>query len=358
MKKKKTKLQYIQLRPLMHLAQYETLDYLSCLRFLDVDNTNDRTALSYLFRPLTKNDYVAKHKDGSVTILAKGRALFPHFKPLVTLGGGAAGRARVNTVSKIAMFMNMVDVESVASPDEWDEACFIPSACWRKIRPGILSTARFSGMLFVGKRRLAVYDIGDGNMEWQLRAEGSLFYRNHGDYETRATGMLFICDDDKRLEVAERIIRMTMWQRKQLTGRESTHERDKPVQYARAPIRLKAQYEHVYLATPASLSEIIGAIYEEEAHTAEYQGDNAKINDPAEGDYEAWPQRCFINTASDLLKYVYFFAAAKELMQLRKRRATELNYAIILPERDFPILNMYPDVAEMEGLEVIKHYEY
>lgn len=62
-----------------------------------------------------------------------------------------------------------------------------------------------------------------------------------------------------------------------------------------------------------------------------------------------------MNIATDLLKYVYFFAAAKSLIAFREEHAAELNYSIILPRRDFPILRMYPDVLNMEGLKI---YEY
>jgi hypothetical protein len=104
---------------------------------LDLDKTNDRTALSYAFRPLTKNKYAAKHKDGSVTILAKGRALFPDVKPLVTMGGGAAGMKRLCTVSRVAAWLGEYGVRSYSEIPDNGEIQFIQSACWRKIRPGI-----------------------------------------------------------------------------------------------------------------------------------------------------------------------------------------------------------------------------
>ena len=91
------------------------------------------------------------------------------------------------------------------------EPVFIPSACWRNIAPGILSTTRFTGMLLAGKEKLAVYDIGDGSMEWQVRAEGSLFYTKYGSYETKATGMILICENDKSNKATRNIIRQTMW---------------------------------------------------------------------------------------------------------------------------------------------------
>ena len=53
------------------------MSYEDCLRYLDVDRTGNHTALSYVFRLLTKNKYLVKHKDNSVAITAKGRALFP-----------------------------------------------------------------------------------------------------------------------------------------------------------------------------------------------------------------------------------------------------------------------------------------
>jgi len=349
------KLKENQLNLLRHLARFETLDYASCLRMLDFNRTNDRKALSYAFRPLTKHKYVKKRKDSGVIILTKGRALFPDVKPLVTLGGGAAGQARANTVSRVAMFLHETGVGSCASLDETDDICFIPSACWRKIREGILSTTRFAGILFTGDHRLAVYDIGGGEMEWQTRAERSLFYRNHGDYETRATGILLICDDGKRDEVAQRIIRTTMWHRKQLIGKDSGYERDRPVKYVRAPIRLAAQYERAYLTTPALLGESLAAIAAEADYISRCRMNNPRCPVPANGDYEAWPYRYFVNIATDLLKYVYFFAAAKSLIAFREEYAGELNYAIVLPRRDFPILRMYLDALNMEGLKI---YEY
>lgn len=349
------KLKENQLRLLRHLAQFETLDYLSCLRMLDAEKTNNRTALSYVFRPLTKNKYVRRRKDGSVVILTKGRTLFPNIKPLVTLGGGAAVMERVNTVSKVAMYMWEAGIESAASPNETEDACFVPSACWRRIRDGILSTTRFAGMLFIGSHRLVVYDIGNGNIEWQSRAESSLFYQKYGSYETRASGMLLICNDDKRVEIAQCIIRQTMWQRRQLLAQGSGYERDRPVKYVRSPIRLKAEYLHAYLTTPKLLSLDLKEIAREADFIKKCRRDKNKTSGPTQGDYEDWPYRRFVNIATDLLKYVYFFAAVKKLIAANTVPISEMNYSIALPKQDFPIIRMYPDVIEKEGLVF---YEY
>jgi len=349
------KLKENQLKLLQHLAQFESLEYQSCLNILDMGQKRSQKALSYFFRPLTKNKYVAKHRDGNVNILAKGRALFPNITPLVTTGGGTLGIKRTNTVSRTAMFFKEAGIDSFAEMNNTDKAYFIPSARWRKIRKGILDTTRFTGILFLGEHRLAVYDIKNGCMDWQLRAEKSLFYKEHDDCETRATGILFICDDDKRIKIAQEIIKLTMWNRKQLINSNNSSERDRPVKYVHAPMRLTRQYEHTYLTTPSMLKASIKEIAEEKDFINECRGNSPKCLEPKDGDYEEWPYRYFVNTTTDLLKYIYFFAAAKSLIKYRKQNSSELNYAIILPEHDYEILRMYPDVIDMEGMEF---YEY
>ena len=154
-----------QLKLLRHLSRFNLLDYPSCLDMLNNDGGIDRTALSYAFRPLTKNRYVSKDKRGCVSILAKGRALFPELEPLLSAGGGEQTRQRIMEVSRMAALMERSSILVSAERQEWDVPYFIPSACWRKIAPGILSTTRFTGMLMAGKHHLAVYDIGDGAME-------------------------------------------------------------------------------------------------------------------------------------------------------------------------------------------------
>ena len=102
-------------------------------------------------------------------------------------------------------------------------------------------------------------------MEWQVRAEGSLFYTRYGSYETKATGMLLVCQEGVRLKAARNIIRQTMWNRRQLL-REGCVERNRPVKWSRSPIKLKAQYEHVYLATPEAMPVSLQRILEEERY--------------------------------------------------------------------------------------------
>ena len=57
------KLHENQLNLIRHLIRLNVLSYEDCLKFLDTENTGDMIAMSYVFRPLTKNGYVAKSKD-------------------------------------------------------------------------------------------------------------------------------------------------------------------------------------------------------------------------------------------------------------------------------------------------------
>lgn len=345
-----------QLKLLQHLVRFNLLDYPSCLDILNNDGGSDRTALSYAFRPLTKNRYVSKDKRGCVSILTKGRALFPELEPLISSGGGEQTKQRIVEVSRMAARMARNGILVSAERQEWDVPYFIPSACWRKIAPGILSTTRFSGMLIVGKHRLAVYDIGDGAMEWQVRAEGSLFYTRYGSYETKATGMLLVCREGVRIKAARNIIRQTMWNRRQLL-REDCTERNRPVKWSRSAIKLKAQYEHVYLTTPETLSVSLQRILEEERYlqTLCVKNSGTLLGSQEIGDIEVHPRRLFVNPACDLLKYVHFFSAAKTY--LREKREEKVYWPKITLElciwpEDIPIVRMYPELLELEGLTV------
>ena len=157
----KNKLHENQLYLLRHLARFQLLSYSDCLELLDTEGTKERAALSYAFRPLTKNKYISKQRDGGVSILAKGRALFPETEPLISTGGGAAERRRVMEVSRMAALMERNGVPVVGEPIDTDQPHFIPSACWRKIVPGILSTTRFAGMLITEEERIAVHLNGN-----------------------------------------------------------------------------------------------------------------------------------------------------------------------------------------------------
>lgn len=338
-----------------HLIRFHILDYESCLQVLDTENTGDKVALSYIFRPLTKHKYISKDKDGIVSILKKGKELFPEEEPLISIGGGAQSRRRILLVSKVAAMLEKVGVEISGERYDMDEPQFIPSACWREIAPGILSTTRFAGMLLAYGKKYAVYDIGDGSMEWQVRAETSLFYRKYGSYETRADGMILICNNGIREEVAKKIIRQTMWSRKTLL-KERYAETNKPIRYSRSPIKLRTQYRRVYLTTPSRLSVSLQRIYEEDVTIASTFPDEEVCYDRKYGDIQIGPMWYYINPAYDLLKFVYFFSEVKSSLKTRDDDdlcyVPKIEFAIILHQEDQRILQMYPDVLQSERVKV------
>lgn len=342
-----------QLGLLWHLALFNLLDYESCLVRLDTGTgtATDRTSLSYAFRPLTKNDYVVKRSDGSVSILAKGRNLFPELEPLISTGGKGTER-RVMEVSRMAMWMWKQGFPPTGELPEEPGIWFIPSACWRKIAPGILSTTRFTGMLVGGGRRLAVYDVDDGHMEWQACAENSLFYTKHGNYETKATGMLLVCREDMREAVAQNVIRQTMWQRRQLL-RNRCLERNKPARWSQSPIKINAKYEHVYLTTPNEIRKSVIAILKEESWINELSGESGvRLGKQESADIEIWPRRLFVSPATDLLKYVRFFDAVKSWLHMENHQEwniTKIKYELYAPAKDEAIVRMYQDVNEAKG---------
>lgn len=58
------------------------------------------------------------------------------------------------------------------------------------------------------------------------------------------------------------------------------------------------------------------------------------------------------------MKYVCFFSAGKSLLRLLADdllAPPEVRYAICYRHKDIPVLRMYPDVINMEGL---RFYEY
>lgn len=305
--------------------------------------------MSYAFRPLTKNGYISKRKDGCVSILAKGREKVPELEPLISVGGGEAERKRVMAVFRMAMWMEKQGFPALGELPDDSGIYFIPSACWRNIAPGILSTTRFVGMLVGCRQKLAVYDVDDGHMEWQVRTEGSLFYTKYGSYETRATGMLLVCQEDKRDEVAQNIIRQTMWSRKQLLSAQCL-ERNRPVRWSRSLIKMKAQYEHVYLTTPNRIQEDVWSILKEECLIRSLSGEKGRrLGNQDAADIELWPRRLFVSPATDLLKYVRFFAAVKDSLSTEERfeqYVEQIQHELYAPTEDEAIVHMYPDVNE------------
>ena len=332
------------------MARFNLLHYEDCLELLKTPERAERKELSYAFRPLTKNGYVSKSKDGGVSILAKGRALYPEATPLISMGGGERERKRIMQVSRMAMWMAEHGFYTEEASGE--KVVFIPSARWRNIAPGILSTSCFVGMLVGCGHRLAVYDIGDGHMDWQVRTENSLFYTKYGSYETRATGMLLVCQEDKREEVAENIIRQTMWSRKQFL-KDHCAERNRPTRWSRSPIKLRAQYEHVYLTTRSRIGKSFLNIVREKNQIKELREKEENRGSVPDGaDIELWPRRRYFNGATDLLKYVRFFAAVKDDIRAREEiehYSGDIRYELCAQAEDDAIAHMYADVNGAEG---------
>lgn len=350
-------LQKNQLILIRHLIRYNILDYESCLELLDIENTVDKIAMSYMFRPLTKYNYISKNKNGYVTILKKGRALFPKEHRYITEGSSEQSKQRVLQVSRIAASMEKLGIPNSDKLLNNTDIYFIPSACWRNIAPGILSTTRFVGMLLAKDKKYAVYDIGDGSLEWQVRAESSLFYTKYGDYETKADGMIMICDSGKRNMIAENIIRQTMWNRKSLL-KEQYAERERPVRFSRSPIKLRTQYEHVYLIAKDKLKDGLKWIVNEDYIIANTIKNGQELKDPKLGDIEVWPLRYFINPAFDLLKLVYFFSVVKAQNELEKSwlpSSSNVKYVLIMQKEDLSILRMYPDVLNCDKVKIYAH---
>ena len=169
--------------------------------------------------------------------------------------------------------------------------------------------------------------------------------------------MIMICDSGKRNVIAENIIRHTMWNRKTLLKEQYT-ERERPVRFSRSPIKLRTQYERVYLIAKDKIKQGLKWIFYEDYIISNTIENGRKLNDPKLGDVEVWPKRYFINPAFDLLKFVYFFSAVKMQHELEKSTisgATNIEYAIIMKKGDRSILKMYPDVINSDKVKI---YEY
>ena len=346
------KLHENQLNLILHLIRLNILSYEDCLKFLDTDNTGDMIAMSYVFRPLTKNGYVVKGKDGVVAVLQKGRDLFPEEGPLISVASRGKGRLRVLYVSRVCMWMEKNGVPISGELLDTEEPYFIPSARWRDIAKGILSTTRFAGVLLAYGKRYAVYDIGDGTMDWQLRAESSLFYYRYGSCKTKADGMILICEDGKKHEIARQIIRQTMWSRKTLL-KDRYAETDKPVRYSKSPIKLRTQYEHVYLTTPNKLSKSLDRIYDEDYYIEKGVKGAVRLGEPKLGDVELYPNRYYLNPAFDILKLVYFFSEVKgRLDDPMDGYVSPIVYFMVVYPEDLEVARMYPDVNEAEGVNI------
>ena len=320
-----------QLRLLVHLKQYTVANREICTLFAD----------DYSLRPLMRYKYISSN-NGIYRLLKKGFEVTAHIQQLITIGGNAEVIERAIKTSRLAAIFTNMGIQGTGT---LRANVFIPSNKWREIRQGITSTARFNGILCYKDMRLAVYDIGDGNMEWQAYAETSLFFRNYGTYENRATGMLLICDGEP-LDIAEQILRHTISNRKALM-KQTKLESDKKWSYSTGSIRLRPNYEKVYIADKIGIFETL-RMAENEQRFVDYFIDKFH-GTKGDGSYdiEVYPTRYFVNPQGDLLKFAKYYDTLKsavkfrESMKDREFSMPDVKYHILISEKFEKLVKLY-----------------
>ena len=128
------KLHENQLNLIRHLIRFNLMAYEDCLEMLDTDDSKDRTALSYAFRPLTKNKYLSKSKKGIVSVLKKGRELFPEEVPLISNATGTVAQLRIMQVARVAMWLGKCGIPTFGEQQDTDRSllhslCLLAEDC-------------------------------------------------------------------------------------------------------------------------------------------------------------------------------------------------------------------------------------
>jgi len=185
--------------------------------------------------------YISKN-NGLISLLKKGKEIVEDTEELIVVGGNLVAKQKVAKMANIAGTLMQNGIPSTDRLPKENENAFIPSNLWRKFRTCIVSTSRFLGVLQYGNRKIVIYHVGDGNFEWQGYGEYSHFFRAYGAYETKADAMLIVCNDGMGPEVAERIIRHSIWKRKTLIKDYGSYENPKPHKYSRAEITVRSDY--------------------------------------------------------------------------------------------------------------------
>lgn len=146
-----------------------------------------------------------------------------------------------------------------------------------------------------------------------------------------------------------------MWARKNLL-KDKYSETDKPVRYSRSPIKLRTQYERVYLTTPALLKTSLERIYGEEYHIQHAVKGGLRSRDPSQGDVEVYPNRYYLNPAFDLLKLVHFFAAVKGDMEYENDPDDPvIRRILVVHQEELEVAGMYPDVKAWKGARILAY---
>lgn len=330
-----------QINLLVHLKRFSVADQKTSLLALDTEKTQNKDNLLYSLRPLMKNGYISKRKDGLYGLLSPGKELTEHIHPILTIGGDAGGRHRAAEVSHMAALLNWHGIPTIPFIPPDGQNGFIPSAIWRTLRSGLISTTRFLGVLFYNELRLAVYHIENGDYEWQLRAECSLHFWNYNTSETRLTGILLVCDDGCAVETGKQIIRHTLWERKVLLE-ESRSQRTDPVRYSMKPIRLRADYKHSYLAEESEVIEVLRLAKSDKTAFERFKDmHSGSVAGKRECRFAFYPDSSnhhYLSISHDLLFLAYFYDGVKRKVQsdsrMTHKRSDECyTNHLYLPER-------------------------
>lgn len=118
---------------------------------------------------------------------------------------------------------------------------------------------------------------------------------------------------------------------------------------------------HVYLTTRSGIGKsFVNIIREKNQIKGLRETEERLVSVPDGADIELWPRRPYFNTATDLLKYVRFFAAVKDDARAREEiehYSGDIRYELYFQAEDDAIAHMYPDVNEAEGA-VFHVYQY
>lgn len=226
---------------MLSLKQLQVLILLKQYGFASVEGCRELTGKNDI-ATLLRLKYVSKNNN-LISLLKKGRELVEDTEELITVGGNLVAKQKVAKMADIAGILWLNGIPSINRLPEENENVFIPSNIWRKFRTCIVSTSRFLGVVHYNNRKIVIYDIGGGIFAWQAYAEYSHFFRSYGTHETKANAMLIVCDNGIGLEVAERAIRHSLWQRKTLIKNYGSYENPKPHKYSRAEITVRSDYE-------------------------------------------------------------------------------------------------------------------
>ena len=126
-----------------------------------------------------------------------------------------------------------------------------------------------------------------------------------------------------------------------------------PVRYSKSPIKLRTQYERVYLTTPALLPISLERIYDEEYYIANGVRGAHRLDERKLGDVEVYPKRYYLNPAFDILKLVHFFAEVKDDLDMAQDGyVSPIEYFMVVYPEDLEIARMYPDINEAKGVNI------